>query len=85
MSNKDTKDNLVTLTINDKEFQAKAGSMLIEVTDSVDIHVPRFCFHKKLTVAANCRMCLVEVEKAPKASACMCNPHYGWDEGMDKV
>ena len=43
-----------------------AGQMLIEVTDRAGNYVPRFCYHNKLTVAANCRMCLVEVEKAPK-------------------
>ncbi len=59
-------ENLVTFTINGKEHKAAPGSMLIEVTDAADIHIPRFCYHKKLTVAANCRMCLVEVEKAPK-------------------
>jgi NADH-quinone oxidoreductase subunit G len=42
------------------------GEMLIAVTDRAGIYVPRFCYHEKLTVAANCRMCLVEVEKAPK-------------------
>ena len=62
----DKNENLVTFTINDKEHKAVAGSMLIEVADASDIHIPRFCYHKKLTVAANCRMCLVEVEKAPK-------------------
>ena len=40
--------------------------MLIEVTDRAGVYVPRFCYHEKLSVAANCRMCLVEVEKAPK-------------------
>jgi NADH-quinone oxidoreductase subunit G len=40
--------------------------MLIEVTDAKNIKVPRFCYHKKLAISANCRMCLVEVEKAPK-------------------
>ena len=59
-------ENLVTFTINGKEHKAAPGSMLIEVTDAANIHIPRFCYHKKLTVAANCRMCLVEVEKAPK-------------------
>lgn len=68
MSKKDNKvvENLVTFTINDKEHKAAPGSMLIEAADASDIHIPRFCYHKKLTVAANCRMCLVEVEKAPK-------------------
>jgi NADH-quinone oxidoreductase subunit G len=40
--------------------------MLIEVTDAAGIPIPRFCYHKKLSIAANCRICLVEVERAPK-------------------
>ncbi len=59
-------DDLINLTIDGKPVQAKRGQMLIEVTDAAGIDVPRFCYHKKLSVAANCRMCLVEVEKAPK-------------------
>ncbi len=59
-------DNTVTIEVDGRELQAKAGSMLIEVTDAAGIRIPRFCYHKKLSVAANCRMCLVEVEKAPK-------------------
>jgi len=57
---------MVTIEINGKTYQAQAGQMLIEVADANGIHIPRFCYHKKLSVAANCRMCLVEVEKAPK-------------------
>lgn len=56
----------VTITIDGQEVQAPKGAMLIEVTDAQNIKVPRFCYHKKLAIAANCRMCLVEVEKAPK-------------------
>ena len=56
----------ITITINDQEIQAKPGQMLIDVADENNISIPRFCYHKKLSVAANCRMCLVEVEKAPK-------------------
>ncbi len=56
----------VTITVDGVRLQAPKGAMLIEVTDQADIHVPRFCYHNKLSVAANCRMCLVEVEKAPK-------------------
>ena len=56
----------VTLFVNDKEVTARKDAMVIEVTDEHDIDVPRFCYHKKLSVAANCRMCMVEVEKAPK-------------------
>lgn len=59
-------EETVQLFINDQEVTAPKGAMLIEVTDQHDVDVPRFCYHKKLSVAANCRMCMVEVEKAPK-------------------
>jgi len=58
--------DMVTITVDGREVQAPKGAMLIEVTDAQNIKVPRFCYHKKLPIAANCRMCLVEVEKAPK-------------------
>lgn len=56
----------ITITINDQKLEVKPGQMLIDVADANNITIPRFCYHKKLSVAANCRMCLVEVEKAPK-------------------
>ncbi len=56
----------ITITINGREIEAQPGQMLIDVADANHITIPRFCYHKKLSVAANCRMCLVEVEKAPK-------------------
>jgi len=59
-------DETIQITVNGKPLAARRGQMLIEVTDAAGIDVPRFCYHKKLSVAANCRMCLVEVEKAPK-------------------
>ncbi len=59
-------EDKIKLEIDGREINADKGQMLIEVTDKNDIYIPRFCYHKKLTVAANCRMCLVEVEKAPK-------------------
>ncbi len=69
-------DKHVTLEINGKEIQAKAGTMLIQVADEQGIHIPRFCYHDKLSVAANCRMCLVEVEKAPKSMPACATPIY---------
>lgn len=57
---------MVTITINGKQVQAEQGQMLIEAADNAGIAIPRFCYHKNLSIAANCRMCLVEVEKAPK-------------------
>lgn len=54
------------IEINGKKLEAELGAMIIEVADNFNIQIPRFCYHKKLSIAANCRMCLVEVEKSPK-------------------
>ena len=59
-------DNSVRFTVNGRELEAPAGEMLIAATDRAGIYVPRFCYHPKLSVAANCRMCLVDVAGAPK-------------------
>lgn len=59
-------EELVKIEVNGTPLEVRKGAMLIEVTDAAGITVPRFCYHKKLSVAANCRMCLVEVERAPK-------------------
>ena len=56
----------ITVTINGQEIQAQPGQLLIDVADDHGIEIPRFCYHKKLSVVANCRMCLVEIERAPK-------------------
>ncbi len=56
----------VTIEVDGRKLAAKKGQMLIQVTDANGIYIPRFCYHDKLSIAANCRMCLVEVEKAPK-------------------
>lgn len=57
---------MATIEIDGKLFEAENGKMIIEVADEAGIHIPRFCYHKKLSVAANCRMCLVEVENGRK-------------------
>ncbi len=57
---------LIKMRINNVEVEVSPGSMIIEAADHAGIEIPRFCYHKKLSVAANCRMCMVEVEKAPK-------------------
>ena len=59
-------DSKVTIQVDGRAIEARKGAMLIEATDAAGIDIPRFCYHRKLSVAANCRMCLVEVEKAPK-------------------
>ncbi len=57
---------MVTIEVDGIELQVPRNSMIIEATDRAGITVPRFCYHEKLSIAANCRMCLVDVEKAPK-------------------
>ncbi len=59
-------EDLITFEVDGVTLKARPGSMLIEATDAAGIEIPRFCYHKKLSIAANCRMCLVEVEKVPK-------------------
>ena len=70
MSNTDK----IKIEVDGREIDADPGSMLIEATDAAGIYVPRFCYHKNLTVAANCRMCLVEVERAPKPMPACATP-----------
>jgi len=56
----------VNIEVDGVPVKAIKGEMIIRVTDRSGVYVPRFCYHEKLSIAANCRMCLVEVEKAPK-------------------
>jgi NADH-quinone oxidoreductase subunit G len=67
-------DDLVNLEIDGVAVKAKKGDMLIRATDASGAYVPRFCYHEKLAVAANCRMCLVEIEKAPKPMPACATP-----------
>ena len=57
---------MATIEVDGQSLEVEDGKMLIEATDAAGIYIPRFCYHEKLSIAANCRMCLVEVEKAPK-------------------
>jgi NADH-quinone oxidoreductase subunit G len=65
---------MVKIEINGQVIEAHEGDMLIDVADDAEIAIPRFCYHKKLSIAANCRMCLVEVEGAPKALPACATP-----------
>jgi len=57
---------MVEIEIDGKSVEVQQGSMVMEAAKKLGTHIPHFCYHKKLSIAANCRMCLVEVEKAPK-------------------
>lgn len=65
---------MVKVEINGQVIEAHEGDMLIDVADGAQISIPRFCYHKKLSIAANCRMCLVEVEGAWKALPACATP-----------
>ncbi len=69
----------VNIEIDGVSCTARKGQMIIEATDAQDAYVPRFCYHRKLSVAANCRMCLVEVENVPKPLPACATPV---NEGM---
>ncbi|WP_287878514.1 NADH-quinone oxidoreductase subunit NuoG [Aquitalea sp.] len=57
---------MLEIEIDGKKLTVPQGSTVMDAAHSVGTHIPHFCYHKKLSIAANCRMCLVEVEKAPK-------------------
>jgi len=64
----------VNIEIDGVAMSAPKGSMIIHAADKAGIAIPRFCYHDKLTIAANCRMCLVDVEKAPKPMPACATP-----------
>ena len=64
----------VTLTIDGKTVKAAPGTLLIEAAKSAGIEIPAFCYHEGLSLQAACRMCLVEIEKAPKLMVACTTP-----------
>ena len=64
----------VTIEVDGVKVVTRKGAMIIHATDAQGAYVPRFCYHPKLSIAANCRMCLVEVEKAPKPMPACATP-----------
>jgi len=65
---------MVKVFINNEITYVPYNSTVLEACESIGIEVPRFCFHERLSVAGNCRMCLVELEKSPKPVASCAMP-----------
>jgi len=65
---------MVTLTIDGQEVETPAGSTILQACELAGVTVPRFCYHERLSIAGNCRMCLVEVAKSPKLQASCAMP-----------
>ena len=57
---------MINIEIDGKPVETERGSTVMDAANKLGVYIPHFCYHKKLSIAANCRMCLVEVEKAPK-------------------
>jgi NADH-quinone oxidoreductase subunit G len=57
---------MIKIEIDGKQVEVERGATVMDAARKAGIHIPHFCYHKKLSISANCRMCLVEVEKAPK-------------------
>ncbi|PRP78642.1 NADH dehydrogenase subunit 11 [Planoprotostelium fungivorum] len=65
---------MVELEINNRKVRAVQGSTILQACESIGIEIPRFCYHEELSIAGNCRMCLVEVAKSPKPQASCAMP-----------
>ena len=61
------------ITINGKEIEFEKGMTVLQACELADVEIPRFCYHEKLSIAGNCRMCLVEMEKICKTNSIMRN------------
>ncbi len=65
---------MIEINLDGKSVSVPEGSMVMHAADAAGTYIPHFCYHKKLTIAANCRMCLVDVEKAPKPMPACATP-----------
>ncbi len=65
---------MIELTLDGQTVSIAPGSMVMHAADAAGVYVPHFCYHKKLSIAANCRMCLVDIEKAPKPMPACATP-----------
>ena len=65
---------MVEIELDGKKVEVLEGSMVMHAAEKAGTYIPHFCYHKKLSIAANCRMCLVDVEKAPKAMPACATP-----------
>jgi len=66
--------SMVEIELDGKAVEVPQGSMVMHAANKLGTYIPHFCYHKKLSIAANCRMCLVEVEKAPKPMPACATP-----------
>ncbi|XP_078099584.1 NADH-ubiquinone oxidoreductase 75 kDa subunit, mitochondrial [Sander vitreus] len=72
--------NMVEVFVDGKPLEVEPGTTVLQACEKAGIQIPRFCYHERLSVAGNCRMCLVEIERAPKpVAACAMPVMKGWN------
>lgn len=72
--------NLIEVFVDGQSVMVEPGTTVLQACEKVGMQIPRFCYHERLSVAGNCRMCLVEIEKAPKVvAACAMPVMKGWN------
>ena len=67
-------EELTEVTVDGKKVRVPKGVTVLQACEAAGVNIPRFCYHDRLSIAGNCRMCLVEVEKAKKPVASCANP-----------
>jgi NADH dehydrogenase/NADH:ubiquinone oxidoreductase 75 kD subunit (chain G) len=65
---------MIKLKVNDVDIEVEEGLTVLQACEKAGVEIPRFCYHEKLSIAGNCRMCLVEIEKSPKPVASCAMP-----------
>ena len=65
---------MLKLKVNDIDVEVEEGLTVLQACEKAGVEIPRFCYHEKLSIAGNCRMCLVEMEKSPKPIASCAMP-----------
>ena len=60
---------MLKVKVNNNDIEVKEGLTVLQACEQAGAEIPRFCYHEKLSIAGNCRMCLVEIEKSPKPVA----------------
>ena len=65
---------MIKVIVDDIEVEVEPGSTVLQACETAGKEIPRFCYHERLSIAGNCRMCLVEVEKSPKPVASCAMP-----------
>ena len=68
------------IKVNNNELEVEDGLTVLQACEQAGAEIPRFCYHEKLSIAGNCRMCLVEIEKIPKTSCILRNACSRWNE-----